>query len=85
MVAWHITALRVLPDFRLEVGFADELHGIVDMSNDDFGGVFKPLTDEAYFAQSTIKDGVVIWPNGLDIAPDAMYDEVSRSTSEVVT
>jgi hypothetical protein len=39
--------------------------------------VFTELADEAYFALATLRDGVVVWPNGVDIAPDAMYDEVS--------
>ena len=72
-----LTALKVLPGHRLEVGFADGLRGIVDMSKDDLSGVFAPLVDESYFALATIHDGVVVWPNGVDIAPDAMYDEVN--------
>lgn len=77
MIAWHITSLQVLPGFRLEVEFADGNRGIVDMSKDDFDGVFEPLADEAYFALAILQDGVVVWPNGVDIAPDAMYAEVT--------
>jgi hypothetical protein len=77
MIAWYVTSLRVLSGHRLEVEFADGQRGVVDMSKDDFGGVFEPLRDEQFFAQATIRDGVVVWPNGVDIAPDAMYEEVS--------
>ncbi|CAB3789431.1 DUF2442 domain-containing protein [Pararobbsia alpina] len=84
MIAWNVTALTVLPGHRLEVGFADGLRGVVDMSKDDFRGVFAPLADESYFALATIRDGVVVWPNGVDIAPDAMYDEVCGHKSGVV-
>jgi hypothetical protein len=83
MIAWNVTALKVLPGHRLEVGFADGLRGIVDMSKDDFSGVFAPLADESYFALATIRDGVVVWPNGVDIAPDAMYDEVNDHKSGI--
>lgn len=83
MIAWSVTSLKVLPSHRLEVGFADGLHGVVDMSKDDFSGVFAPLADESYFALATIRDGVVVWPNGVDIAPDAMYDEVSNRKSGI--
>lgn len=76
MIASNVNALKVLPGHRLEVGFADGLRGVVDMSKDDFSGVFAPLADESYFALAMIRDGIVIWPNGVDIAPDAMYDEV---------
>jgi hypothetical protein len=71
MIAWDVTELKVLPSHRLEVAFADGLRGVVDMSKDDFSGVFAPLADESYFALATIRDGVVVWLNGVDIAPDA--------------
>jgi Protein of unknown function (DUF2442) len=82
MVAWHVTRLRVLPGHRLDVEFADGLRGVVDMSRDRFSGVFAPLADESYFALATVRDGVVVWPNGADIAPDAMYSEISDNCSE---
>lgn len=83
MIAWNVTSLKVLPGHRLEVSFADGLDGVVDMSKDDFSGVFAPLADEAYFELADLRDGVVVWPNGVDIAPDAMYDEVSNHKSGI--
>jgi len=83
MIAWNVTTLNVLPGHRLEVSFADGLKGIVDMSKDNFSGVFAALADESYFAQAKIHDGVVVWPNGVDIAPDAMYDEVNERKSGI--
>lgn len=83
MIAWDVTELKVLPGHRLKVAFADGLRGVVDMSKDDFSGVFAPLADESYFALATIRDGVVVWPNGVDIAPDAMYDEVNNRNSGI--
>jgi hypothetical protein len=80
MIAWYVTSLRVLPGHRLDVEFADGQRGVVDMSRDEFKGVFAPLADEAYFARAGIREGVVVWPNGVDVAPDAMYAEVSGKT-----
>lgn len=77
MVIWHVTRLAVLPNHRLDVEFADGTRGIVDMSRDEFRGVFAPLADEPYFAKAFIADGAVVWPNGVDMAPDAMYVEVT--------
>ena len=76
MVPWKVNKLNVLPGHRLEVAFADGLSGVVNLSKDHFDGVLAPLADEVFFAQARIRDGVVIWPNGAEIAPDAMYDEV---------
>ena len=76
MVPWQVNKLKVLSGHRLEVAFADGLSGVVDLSKDHFDGVLAPLADEMFFAQARIRDGVVTWPNGAEIAPDAMYDEV---------
>jgi hypothetical protein len=76
MVQWKVTNLKVLPGRRLEVCFADGLSGIVDLSKDKLDGVLAPLSDEVFFSQAQIHEGVVTWPNGAEIAPDAMYDEV---------
>jgi hypothetical protein len=76
MIPWKVTKLRVLPGHRRKATFADGLSGIVDVSKDKFDGILAPLADETYFAQARLADGVVTWPNGAEIAPDAMYDEV---------
>jgi Protein of unknown function (DUF2442) len=61
----------------LRVTFADGTQGVVDMSGETFDGVSAPLADPDFFARARVEDGVVTWPNGVDIAPDAMYDEVA--------
>ena len=76
MIPWKLTKLKVLPGHRLEVVFADGLSGVVDLSKDRFDGVLAPLADEAFFAQARIDEGVATWPNGAEIAPGAMYDDV---------
>jgi hypothetical protein len=71
--------VRALPGFRLEVTFRDGTRGIVDMAvlvNSAKAGVFAGLRDLAVFDQVFIDYGAVTWPGELDIAPDAMYDEI---------
>ena len=78
MMPWKITHLTVLPDYRLEVVFRDGTQGVVDLSDEPFDGVFAPFADPEFFAQATVENGVVVWPGGLDIAPDAMYHEIKE-------
>ncbi len=66
----------VLPNYRLDLTFVDGASGIVDLSNESFAGVFEPLTEPEYFARATLENGVVTWPCGVDIAPDALYEKV---------
>ena len=48
------------------------------------GPIFEPLRDKAFFDQATVVHGAVQWPNGADLAPDAMYDEIKAHGCWVV-
>ena len=78
---WRVTAVEVLPGFRLRVAFADGLTGVVDMSrmvHSPKAGVFAALADPSLFAQVTLDYGAVAWPGELDLAPDAMYAAIQE-------
>jgi hypothetical protein len=38
--------------------------------------IFEQLRDPAMFVQAQVALGAVQWPNGADLAPDAMYDAI---------
>ncbi len=66
---------------RLHVAFVDGTEGDVEL--DAFlkdpaveNTVFGPLREAAYFGLVGISLGAVLWPNGADLAPDAMYDQI---------
>ena len=40
------------------------------------GTVFEPLRDPSFFSQAALHLGTVEWPGEIDLAPDAMYDEI---------
>lgn len=80
-VAWRVTAVNALPDARLRGTFVDRMSGEVEMGAflrkpDLDGTVFEPLRDPVIFAQAQVVLGAVQWPNGADLAPDAMYDAI---------
>jgi hypothetical protein len=74
---WRLKRVKALPDYRLEVEFEDGVHGVIDLSRDLWGPVFEPLRDPERFAEVTIDEfGAPCWPNGADLAPDAIYDDL---------
>ncbi|HZI85981.1 MAG TPA: DUF2442 domain-containing protein [Pyrinomonadaceae bacterium] len=80
-VPWRLTSVTVLPDIRLRVTFVDGTAGEVHLksflsSSTIDGTVFEALRDPAIFAQVKVVFGAVQWPNGADLAPDAMYDGI---------
>jgi hypothetical protein len=80
-VAWRLTSVQALPDARLRVTFVDGLSGEVDLraflaKSEVDGTVFETLRDPKVFERVTLVLGAVSWPNGADLAPDAMYDAI---------
>ena len=76
-----VESVKALSDFRLEVRFADGTAGVISLADRLFGPVFDPLNDPAVFAQVFVDEfGAVCWPNGADMAPDALYDDVRGKT-----
>lgn len=76
---WDVTEVRVLDDFSLAVRFRDGVEGVVRFLPSFFQGVFTHLSSLPEFQKAHVVDGVVTWPGELDLAPDAMYDEIKRS------
>lgn len=63
------------------VRFTDGTAGEVDLSRlimSDKAGVFAALRDKALFAKAYVEYGAVVWPGEIDLAPDAMYDEIKN-------
>jgi Protein of unknown function (DUF2442) len=74
----RVVKVSPLPQYRLHVEFDDGVAGTIDLSGELDGEVFQPLRDEAVFRQVTVDEfGAVCWPNGLDLAPDAMHRELA--------
>jgi hypothetical protein len=80
-VPWRVTSVNALSDARLRVGFVDGMAGEVHMKSflslpTVDGTIFEPLRDPVIFVQAQVVLGSVQWPNGADLAPDAMYDAI---------
>lgn len=73
----RIVHLEVTRPFVLYVEFDDGVAGEYDMSDRLNGPVFEPLRDPATFAQVRLAEwGAPVWPNGVDIAPDAIHERI---------
>lgn len=63
-------------DFRIHLVFNDGVAGTVDFSAWLDGPIFEPLQDPEYFERFFVDGGTVAWPNGADIAPETLYEQV---------
>jgi hypothetical protein len=85
VVHWDVKEVRVEPDRTLFVRCTDGLSGRVRFLPGFFTGVFKPLRDPSRFAQAFVDNGAVAWPGDLDLAPDAMYEQIKTHREYVLT
>jgi len=72
-----VAYVKPLADWNLEIAFADATRGVISLKDRLFGPVFEPLKDANLFAQVRIDEfGAICWPNGADLAPDALYEKL---------
>jgi len=83
----RVASVSAHADFKLSVVFEDGLSGTVDCRPLILGeraGVFAQLRDDRVFRSAHVQYGAVTWDGDLDLAPDAMYDEIRRRGEWVV-
>ena len=76
-----IVAVEVVGDHRLRITFEDVTVGDVDFAGREWRGVFEPFGDPAYFARVAVdpESGTVSWPNGVDMAPEPLYEAARQN------
>lgn len=71
----RILKAEVRGPHHLELAFNDGAWAVVDVEPLLSGLVFEPLRDPSFFARVALDPvcGTVVWPNGADFAPEALY------------
>ncbi|MDZ4202009.1 MAG: DUF2442 domain-containing protein [Gallionella sp.] len=79
---WRVCAVNVQPGYRLSITCNDGASGIVDMSvlvNSVDAGIFTALKDAQLFQQVSIELGALTWPNGADLDPLWVHEEIGKN------
>ena len=85
---YDVVEVEARPNFRVWVRFEDGLQGEVDLSDLVGKGVFKRWVDSpAEFARVAVdsESGTIVWPGGLDVAPDRLYGDVARAAGKAMS
>jgi hypothetical protein len=73
-----VVEIKYKEGFVFHIVFDDGKCGDVDFSEYiGKGPVFEPLRNREFFKKATIEGGTISWPNGADIAPEALYEKIS--------
>jgi hypothetical protein len=75
---WDVVEVKAESGYRLFVRFADGTSGQVQLDLSELSGVLSPLRDPAFFERAFADHGAVAWPGNIDLAPDAMYEQVVK-------
>ena len=81
-----VVKAKALPDFRLQVTFADGFAAAVDLKDhvlESDWPILQPLKDPGFFRRVRVKHGSVVWPNAYDVCPDVLrfWCEKGHATS----
>ena len=60
--------------YRIHVTFDDNSEKTIDFRRWLKGPVFEPLKNLKHFRRFFLDGWTIAWPNGADIAPEALYD-----------
>jgi hypothetical protein len=84
MLMLRVTNVQPLDGYRLRLAFNDGVIRDVDCSFLLRGTLGEPLRDPDYFRQARVDDEArtVVWPNGLDPAPELLYGTGAASATE---
>jgi hypothetical protein len=79
----HVSDVRPAGSHCLHLSFDDGTGGEVDFSEEDWSGIFAPLSDPEFFARFELDEelGTLVWPNGADIAPETLHQMVTEKSS----
>ena len=76
-----VTRAEYRGDYSIQVTFNDGKSGTIDFLQWLEGPIFEPLKDPGYFQRFFLDGGTVSWPNGADIAPETLYEQVQSSAA----
>jgi uncharacterized protein DUF2442 len=85
----RVVDVEHLGEHRLRLTFSDGLVRELDFANavQEWGGVFEPLSDPAFFAQVAVDPvaGTIAWPNGVDLDPDVLHGDHEPASGRSAT
>lgn len=71
----RVTAVEAMDGFCVHLSFANGEQKLFDMTPYLDKGVFRELTDPAYFKAVRVCGGSICWPHEQDLCPDTLYEK----------
>ena len=89
LIMWNLNRIVELEydkNYVYYIKFDNGLECNIDFSTYlERGEVFQVLSDICFFKQAKIEGGTISWPNGLDIAPERIYEKCKQCATPNLT
>ena len=72
----RLIGAKYLRDYKIQVTFADDKIGVIDLEQELWGEIFEPLKDIRVFRNFKVDTELdtITWSTGADLAPEYLYD-----------
>lgn len=79
----RVKKVKYLGEYKLELLFSDRKRKVVNLEDLAKKGknMLAPLKDVEYFKQVKSDGTTIVWPNGVDLCPDVLYETGKEITT----
>lgn len=72
-----VKEVEYIEGYKLRLKFDDDKVKVIDFETrlKEAKNMFKPLQNIEYFKKVKADGTTIVWPNGLDLCPDALYEK----------
>lgn len=83
----RLIGAKYLRDYKIQVTFADDKTGVIDLEQELWGEIFEPLKDIRVFRNFKIDTELdtITWSTGADLAPEYLYDRAVDVESRITS
>ena len=74
----HVKEAIPQDDYKIKVVFTGGECGVFDCTNYLSDPFWATLKDVSFFKRVSLDHGVLTWPNGVDIAPEEVWEDSAR-------
>jgi hypothetical protein len=78
----YVTNANYIDGHKIWLEFNDAKQGIIDLEKvieGDHRPIFKELTSIEKFKKFRVEADTIVWENGLDLAPDFLYEKLGET------